>query len=471
MDRILKLIYTNFGSSGRLRCPIPNGSTKSWVKTLLRLTEERGEEIVLGQFRYMPEAESYQKPMSDNIFRHHNFFGYFVKNHNMYESCVTEEEAEQEIANGTTTDYLYVIETEWSNLRFLAEGVDVQDSEGNVYRHTLKDFITPRLVNLVKTGKVKIVLTNIVDPSEPFDYYEKVDLQFEELGIPSENIIWLNGNAPITSFKEDRPSKSKFLSSILSLPQAAENYIRYPTTTGLGYLSDIVRPEDLDITKKRPKRFICFNRMVNRPHRLAIAYIALKYNLLEDSIFSFVSLPYPENIVYDCREYWEGDDWDSYSKKIFNLIPYEIDTQHLSTEEKQSFSTVDNNRKDLYADSYFHIVSETRLGNEPSVFMSEKTWRPILNLQPFLYIGNYKALETLRNLGFKTFGSIIDESYDDILDPVARFTKIKFEILRLKSMSMDQIHDLYYSVKDILIHNQQLLPTFLNYDPLQELYK
>ena len=109
------------------------------------------------------------------------------------------------------------------------------------------------------------------------------------------------------------------------------------------------------------------------------------------------------------------------------------------------------------------------MGEEPSCFISEKTWRPILNLQPFIYFGGYKSLAKLHKLGFKTFGNIIDESYDSELDPVKRFKMAKNEVLRLKNMSMDEIHNLYYSVTDVLIHNQHLVSTYLSFDPLKEL--
>jgi hypothetical protein len=462
-----KLVYSHFGVSGRHRCPMPNGNHISWVNTLNRLVMERGEEVILGQFRYIAEADSYQKSLSNNLFRHHNFFGYFIKPRNISE-CLREEEVEASYENDVI--YLYPIEIEWSNLRYLAEGVDIKDEHNNFYRYEFTETISPRLIKLAQEGKVKIIFSNIVDPAEPVDYYQTIEKKLEAIGIPTKQIIWIQGNKPRSSFKEDRGSESIYLTSILSLTQGAENFQRYPTRTALGYVSDVIRPSDLDINKRRPKRFLCFNRMINRPHRLAMVYMALKYDLLSDSIWSFVSLPYKENVIQDMQNFWEepGDDL-LFAPRIVDLIPYELDTQHLSNDEKQSFATVDNNRKDFYENTYFHIVSETRLGEEPSCFFSEKTWRPIMNLQPFIHVGGWRALAKLKELGFKTFGHVIDESYDEVLDPVQRFAIIKKEILRLKSMSMEEMHNLYYSVTDILIHNQKLLSESMDFDPLEEL--
>ncbi len=470
-----KLVYSRFGSHEHLTCPMPNANHFSWNNYLEQMLQERGESVILGQFRFnIPElSDSYQRPGGNNLFRHSNFFGYFIKNNSMQQNCVSIQQAKEEIAAGTDVIYLFPIEIEWGNLKYIAEdGLFIKDHLGNQYEYKLTDVITPELVELAQTGKLMIVITNIVDPAESTMYYDVVDSRLEKLGVPTKQVVWLNGHIPPNAFTPDRKSQSIYLDSILSLAQAAENYLRYPCVTSMNYLSDLVRPEDLDMTKKRTKRFLCFNRSMNRPYRMAMAYMALKNNLLDDSIFSFVTNLTVNHMEEFLAPYMEADDnLQDYISKIVDLVPYEIDTQHLTDEQKQSFATVDNNRKDLYENTYIHIVAETRMGSEPSCFISEKTWRPILNLQPFLYFGGYKALEKLKELGFKTFDNIIDESYDNELDPIKRFKMVQAEVIRFKNMSMDDIHKLYYSVQDRLIHNQKLISTFLDFDPLKELNK
>jgi hypothetical protein len=469
-----KLAFGKFGQYKHLRCPLPNGNHHSWDNYLLeQVAGPRGEEIILGQFRFnLPDLnESFQSPGSNNLFRHSNFFGYFIKEKGITESCVDLNQAEEAIARGDSTIFLFPFEIEWGNLRYLVNaGPAIRDHLGNEYRYKLEEIITPQIVRLAQTGKFKLVITNIVDPAESTMYYDVLDGMLEQLGIPTEHIVWLSGHIPINAFKPDRKSKSLYIDSILSLAQAAENYLRYPCITSLDYVSDLVRPTDLDRNKKRNKRFLCFNRSLNRPYRIAMIYMALKHNLLPDSTFSFIT-----NLAVDHMEEFlspyleEGDDLQDFIEKIKAIVPYEIDTQHLNDNQKQSFSTVDNNRKDLYENSYFHIAAETRMGEEPSAFLSEKTWRPILNLQPFIHFGGYQALKKLKELGFKTFDDIIDESYDDVLDPIQRFKLAQREVVKLRQLSMDEIHNLYYSIYDKLVHNQQVISTYLNFDPLKEL--
>jgi hypothetical protein len=237
---------------------------------------------------------------------------------------------------------------------------------------------------------------------------------------------------------------------------------RYPYPTSLGYISDYVRASDLT-DKVRPKKFLSFNRFMNRSHRTGLAYIALKYNLLPDGYFSF---------LYNPKDDYEDSlrrlnlPTEPFADAIRSMVPRQLDTDHLDQTELSTFFTVTNYRKDLYQNSYVHIVTETQFEKSVSPFMSEKTWRPILNLQPFIYLGNPFSLNTLRMMGFKTFEPFIDESYDKESDPVKRFALVENEIKKLNSLSLDEIHKWYVSISDILIHNQTLLYSYKTYNPL-----
>ena len=75
-------------------------------------------------------------------------------------------------------------------------------------------------------------------------------------------------------------------------------------------------------------------------------------------------------------------------------------------------------------------------------------------MQPFFVLAQPYTLKYLRDSGFKTFGDIIDESYDNEVDDIKRFNMVIDEITKLFTQNtLDQIHDIYYSVFDILEHN------------------
>ena len=92
-----------------------------------------------------------------------------------------------------------------------------------------------------------------------------------------------------------------------------------------------------------------------------------------------------------------------------------------------------------------------------------------------MLFGDSGGLEKIRQLGFKTFGPFIDESYDLELDMSKRLLLLEKEVLKLHNMTLLEIHEWYYSITDILVHNQQHLASFANYnffeDGLNKIYK
>lgn len=102
----------------------------------------------------------------------------------------------------------------------------------------------------------------------------------------------------------------------------------------------------------------------------------------------------------------------------------------------------------VYQNSLYSLVAETNFENY--FFFTEKTAKALYGQRPFVFFGAQGQLEDLRNLGFKTFGSIIDESYDSILDPTERLASA-FEQVR---WLFDQNHQLLHQrLHPIVKHN------------------
>ena len=111
--------------------------------------------------------------------------------------------------------------------------------------------------------------------------------------------------------------------------------------------------------------------------------------------------------------------------------------------------------KQPYLDSYLNITTETDFLN-PTGYASEKVWKPFGFFQPVLLVGSQNTLEFVRSFGFKTFDGFIDESYDKEVDNGKRFELIEKEIIKFSKMSKQEVHDWYWSMEDILIHNFNL---------------
>jgi hypothetical protein len=69
-----------------------------------------------------------------------------------------------------------------------------------------------------------------------------------------------------------------------------------------------------------------------------------------------------------------------------------------------------------YNDTCFGVVVESyngqRLTANVPVFVTEKTFKPISGLQPFMVVGGAGILAYLKSQGFETYDNIFDETYD-----------------------------------------------------------
>jgi len=112
--------------------------------------------------------------------------------------------------------------------------------------------------------------------------------------------------------------------------------------------------------------------------------------------------------------------------------------------------------KEVYAKSYFTIVIETYFF-EQYYYVSEKTFKPIAHMHPFIIFGRPGVLQYLKKFGFKTFHPFIDESYDLEENNDKRFEMVYDEIVKLNELSNEELDNIMDKITDILQHNQQIL--------------
>jgi hypothetical protein len=66
-----------------------------------------------------------------------------------------------------------------------------------------------------------------------------------------------------------------------------------------------------------------------------------------------------------------------------------------------------------YMDTCFSLVTET-IFDYPYTFRTEKIWKPMIMCHPFVVAANAGYYQDLKNAGFRTFGHLINESFDMI---------------------------------------------------------
>ena len=107
-------------------------------------------------------------------------------------------------------------------------------------------------------------------------------------------------------------------------------------------------------------------------------------------------------------------------------------------------------------DAYFNFVIETHLDVDQSngVFLTEKTFKPIKHAQPFVIVGAAGSIQQLRDMGYRTFDSVINHDYDTISNNTERWDAVCTEMERIAKCK--KIHQMYIDCKQDILHNQQL---------------
>jgi hypothetical protein len=106
-----------------------------------------------------------------------------------------------------------------------------------------------------------------------------------------------------------------------------------------------------------------------------------------------------------------------------------------------------------YIDTYFSVVTET-VFEYPYSFRTEKIWKPIMMGHPWIAVSNCGYYRDIRNLGFRTFDSIIDESFDLIDDNQRRIERIAQVV---QDLCQQNLAEFLQATREVCKYNQQHL--------------
>jgi hypothetical protein len=104
-----------------------------------------------------------------------------------------------------------------------------------------------------------------------------------------------------------------------------------------------------------------------------------------------------------------------------------------------------------YRDTYFSLVTET-VFNYPYSFRTEKIWKPIAVGHPFVAVANRGFYRDLHNMGFQTFGHVIDESFDLIDNSQERIERIAHVV---EDLCQQDLASFYAECYNVCKYNQQ----------------
>jgi hypothetical protein len=142
---------------------------------------------------------------------------------------------------------------------------------------------------------------------------------------------------------------------------------------------------------------------------------------------------------------------------------YEFDFYQHNTELNQSgfvkYALFNNDWGEIYLnprpylDTYFSLVTET-VFDYPYSFRTEKIWKPVAMGHPWIAVANKGYYRDMHQLGFQTFGNIIDESFDQIDNNQERLARI---VAVVTDLCQQDLPSFITAVQDVCKYNQQRL--------------
>jgi len=218
------------------------------------------------------------------------------------------------------------------------------------------------------------------------------------------------------------------------------------TTLSYEYESSIVW-QNLANTTTRNKKFLYMGTK-DYPNRKFLLSHILNNNLLDQGYVSYKAI-WGKGLT---RNAWSEEE-EQYVLNIADAIDSILPLPVLddSIEYRQM-------PRKFLMDSYLNMVTDTFYDvTNQCTFISEKVFNAMEHRQMFIMMTQPNTLKYLKSLGYKTFDDYIDESYDNIENPLERLKQITTSFLDFVNQPIEQIRDIYLKCLPRLEHNRTLL--------------
>lgn len=385
---------------------------------------------------------------------------YYLEKNSHIKDADREKLVFQHISVNNDQPYIIAIAVQYTPYDWADWGVD---GKKVLHKKSIFELLNFKYLQDLQNGKAMLLIDQSVEgynTSWLWEWFHKKCLDYK---INPESIIYLTGDQSCSDTYQEwcnlhNPGRKLKVIPSISLSIFVHKHIER-------YFLKFNFDELLKYKKENPDKiylYDCLNRRA-RPQRVFNFMHLLKENLVNDG-----------NITMPATSEWKDWlDWKDLktlekngfgtNKVGFNsgkavltelekpgILPrtanykYDLDVSHY-------FSLVERVCDDLYKHSWVSLVVESSYyKREHSVFISEKSFKPIAAMQPFITVGSQHALKYIRKLGFKTFHPYIDESYDDAPDEL-RYGAIMDSLKKIKLIKDKAAW--YESMRDIVEHN------------------
>jgi hypothetical protein len=193
--------------------------------------------------------------------------------------------------------------------------------------------------------------------------------------------------------------------------------------------------------------------LLSRSHkwwRAAVVTDLQRQGLLANAVWSYNTAVTVGDRIEECPFELDTLDIRSDIERFLSMGPYRCDDLGAAAHNDHSVHVQSH-----YDSTACSIVLETHFDADGSdgAFLTEKTFKCIKHGHPFVLFAPAGSLATLRDMGYKTFDTAIDTSYDSVTDNTLRYLAV---VDAIRKLAVINPIDLYNSCIQDLQHNQQV---------------
>jgi len=323
---------------------------------------------------------------------------------------------------------------------------------GTVYVFGRQQFVEhqQRIAEMAESGQYVVVFCNAAEGSWTLQSHAQM-LGIEQL-ILDHKILLISGGQQQQDYSYVQ--YDHFLNEILNYEENLEV---------------MQRTDEIFSCNSKPYKFLFLNGRA-RPHRKYLYERFRQLDILEQSLWTMLesrpSVSRSFNIQHNGTNLMSTPSELRWLPRRYEIDQYQNSNISAGPENRALIKhELFNNtwgeiylKIEPYRDTYFSLVTETVV-EQPWPFRTEKIAKPLAIGHPFIVATSPGYYQDLHRIGFKTFGHLIDESFDKIENHQDRMDRIITVVQDLCQQDLDSFQKECYTVcKYNQQHLRELVP-------------
>lgn len=314
-------------------------------------------------------------------------------------------------------------------------------------------FINPTCIEDLKQGKIFFIFDASTEGYSATMQLPLFDLLYwncKTYGVDPKQIIYVSANLKDESTLKKYCEYNNYTRlNVFSFPsfEMTMPFVDIPVEDKLTNIMQQVRKN------YKGKYFSSLSRR-NRQFRTMATFLLCQDQIRDHALISHDRIDAP-NDISAWKRYHELQEYsDAEIIKWMAALPLIVDRDDFKTNW-----ALDLTFQKIHNQTIFQIANETEMNDysNTALFLSEKTFRPISQFQPFLIYGQPGSNHVLQELGYKLYDEWFDLSFDYEPDHLLRYKKllqsVKNACEKISGMHKKQQIAWRFKNKDLLMHN------------------